>query len=328
MSVSSTWRALPDPQRRGEIAFELAKSLPYNRRLVIIAVLLAVGFVLQATVDLVVGAALLLAATLFAIVKGFSNVPEGFHGPAEWRGGTREQLANILKIARKSREWDQSGLDITCGTGALALVVAAMAGFGVAAALALNGHEWLATAWALDASVLLLPHWVTGVRRILTNDPLTVKARLLLMIAALWERDRQEGELLCPQMLVRRGPKGEMPCDAKLVLRLEKLGDAFLGMQMQVTLNRVQGHDYPYLYCVLVARTSLRMPDLLKCSPPRTLVVEAKRRDADQMDILVIRQKTTKTSGYHTDDSACRAIFQYALGQCRQLQAASLNQPS
>jgi hypothetical protein len=38
------------------------------------------------------------------------------------------------------------------------------------------------------------------------------------------------------------------------------------------------------------------------------------------VDILVIRQETTETGGYHTKPAACRGIFLFALSLCRQLQ--------
>lgn len=326
MSAVSPAAILPDPRRRGEIHFVFAKSLPYGRRMAIVGLLLAAGFIVQAAVPtmagLLLGALPLLAASMLAVVRGFSNVPEGFDGATEWRGDTREQLENVLTIARKSRKWHSSLLDFTCGWGCLTLILAIGVGTIVTVCLVGSDQGGLATAWAVDAGVLLLPHWVTGVRHVLTNAPLTIKAERLLMIMDLWEKDRQEGEALAPQMLIRRGPKGEMPCDAKLVLRLEKLGDAFLGLQVQVNLNRVQGSDYPYLYCVLVARETLQMPHLLKPDPPEGIVAETERNQAEHLDILVIRQKTTKTSGYHTDKAACQAIFSYSLAQARQLEAA------
>jgi hypothetical protein len=316
-------RFLPDPRRRGEIQFVFAKSLPYNRRLAIVLGLLVAGFILQIVVGLGFGAPLLLVASLLAVVKGFSNVPEELGHAAEWRGAGREQLEQILRIAERSRRWDQSFVDITCGVGFLGLVLAGMAVAGLALVLMAAGQEWLAMACVLDSLVLLLPHWITGVRRILTNDPLTIKVKLLLTIIRSWESVRREGETIHPQMQVLHTPKGEMPNDAKLLLRFEKLGDEFLGLQVQVTANRVQGSDYPYLYCVLVARPGLRMRERLKATPPSNIVAEPDRKPAENIDILVIRQRTTKTSGYHTDSAACQAIFLYALGLCRKLEQAA-----
>jgi hypothetical protein len=314
---------LPEPQRRGEIQFIFAKSLPYHRRLAIVLGLLAAGFLLQALVPygfaLVAGAAFLLAATLLAVVAGFSNAPDEVTGAEEWRGATLEQLQRVLTIARKSRHWDQSALDITCATGGT-VFVAVLAVSSLLVLLLWNNHqERLAIAVGLDVGVLVLPHWMTGVRRILTNDPLTVKINLFVSLIDLWEPDRREDETIHPQMQVRRCRGGEIPCDAKLVLRFAGLGEAFLGLQVQVVLNRVEGSDYPYLYCVLVARPSLGMLDRVERAPIKSIVTEADRKEADNVDVLVVRQKTTKTSGYHTGAAACRDIFLFALGLCRQL---------
>jgi len=311
---------LPDARRRGEIHFVLARSLPYGSRLCMIGALLFVGFVFQLNLNLFVGAALLLAASLLGVVKGYTNVPRDLGGPCEWRGAERRQLESVLAIARRSRQWDHSLLDVTCWMGQLALaVVAGLTGW-VAYVLLRAGYPWPAAACVLDVGVLLLPHWVTGVRRVLTNDPLVVKVEQLLRVMDLWEANRQEGEIMLPQMQVRTVGRGEIPCDAKLVLRLEALGSEFLGLQVQVVLNNVQGRDYPYLYCVLVARPSLRILDRLAMDlPPAGIVCQPSHQERDNVDIIVIRQVTSRTKGYHTDPRACAAIFRFALSQARKL---------
>ena len=169
--------------------------------------------------------------------------------------------------------------------------------------------------------MLLGPHWVTGVRRILTNDPLVVKIRHLLAIMDFWQQVRVEGEEMIPQMQVRSGRDGEIPCDAKLILRIPAVGDDFLGLQTQVVLNRVQGRDYPYLYCVLVAREPLELHRRLRPDPPGGVLAEPKTED--DVDILVIRNRTSKTSGYHTNPAKCRTIFACALAEARKLPRGS-----
>jgi hypothetical protein len=311
---------LPDARRRGEIHFVLARSLPYNIRLAMIAAFLFTGFVFQCYVNMVAGAALLLAGTLLGIVKGYSNIPEKPNGPSDWRGAERKQLEHVLAIARKTRQWDHSLLDITCWMGQLTLLAIAGTTVWLAYLLFGAGYNWLALVFVLDVAVLLAPHWVTGVRRILTNDPLVVKIQELLRVMTLWEAAPHDGETMLPQMQVRTTGKGEMPCDAKLVLRLEALGDAFLGLQTQVVLNNVQGRDYPYLYCVLVARPELHiLQPTAMGTPPKGIVVEPKHQEADNVDIVVIRQETTKTKGYHTPPDACAAIFAFALGEARKI---------
>ena len=316
---------LPDPQRRGEIDFVFAKALAYDRRLWIIVALASAGFAVQVLLSpwlplgaLVAGAALLLAASLLAVVKGFSNIPDRLPGRREWRGADRKQLENIVAMGAKSRAWDQSLVDVTCVSGAVTLLGVLAAIVGGALLLATFVSHWLAAAWVLDAGVLLLPHWITGVRRVLTNDPLVIQVRGLLDIMDYHAVIGAPGEELLPQMQVRSGADGEIPCDVKLICRIPDLGDDFLGVQTQVVLNHVQGKSYPYLYCVLVARRPMGMLGKLHAPAPPKMVIEPNTED--DVDIIVIRNLTTKTSGYHTNPARSRAIFAAALGEARRLQ--------
>jgi len=187
----------------------------------------------------------------------------------------------------------------------------------VAYVLWIGLQDWLMKVWIADAAVLVLPHWFSGIRRILKNDPLVIKVENLLAIIDLWENVRQDGEVLTVQMEVCTGKSGEIPKDAKLILRPGGADDTFLGLQVQVTINNVQGKDYPYLYCVLVARHEFGLLDRLDLDPPTKIIAEPKREE--QVDIVVIRQHTTKQSGYHTKRSACARIFTYALTETRRL---------
>jgi hypothetical protein len=208
-------------------------------------------------------------------------------------------------------------LDITCLPGAACLLAIAGAIGCVAYLLWLHDREALMRAVVLDAAVLLVPHWVTGVRRILTNDKITIKARQLLAVLESWEATRREGETMLPQMAVVGDKRGEWPRDAKLVLQFDRLRDGFLGLQVQVTINSVQGRDYPYLYCVIVAKPEFKLLEKLTPDLPGSVVAEPKRQD--DVDVIVIRRKTTAKSGYHTPPAFSRKLFQYALSQTRRL---------
>ena len=312
---------LPDPQRRGEIHFKVAKALPYATRLALIVGFLVVGFAVQALGSIEVGAALLVVATLLSLVRGYTNVPEKFDGKADWRSADRKELDQVLEISRKTKKWDQSLLDITCPLGLFGLIAAGAAVILVEIFI-LNAarSEWLARVWLVDCVVLLLPHWVTGVRRMLTNAPLVVKIEHLLAIMDEWERAKREGEAMSPQMEVISGKGGELPKDAKLLLRFTQAGDDFLGLQVQCNLNNVQGTDYPYLYCVLVARPPFGLLKRPFPSTPSNITVEP--RQEKDVQIIVIRQYTTKTSGYHTNSGACLNLFRFALQVARQVTAA------
>jgi hypothetical protein len=312
----------PDPQRRGEIHFKVAKALSYRARITLIAGLLAAGFAVQFLGALWPGAALLFGATLLSLVRGYTNIPQKFAGTPEWRGADRKELEQVREISRRSQSWDRSLLDITCARGLSTLIGLGVVVGGVAVWLSdWLESAWLARAWLADCVVLILPHWFTGVRRILTNAPLVVKIEHLLAILDDWETLKRDGEVMSPQMEVATGKGGAMPKDAKLVLRIPAAGDDFLGLQVQVTLNNVQGTDYPYLYAVLVARPAFGL--LKKPLPPAPAEIVAEPKQEQDVQIVVLRQRTTKTSGYHTKPKTCLAIFRHALAAARQVTAAA-----
>ena len=315
---------LPDPRRRGEIHFHVAKSLPYETRLAAMLVLLTAGFVAQGValgyengMGMFLGAFLLLAATLLSLVKGYTNKPSDMKGSREWRGAERGNLAKILTISAKAKSWDQSALDVTCPLGCFCFLAASTAVIMTFLFVWDSGHELLALVWLLDTCVLFAPHWVTGVRTVLTNAPLTIKAQLLLQVMDKWQATALADEKMLPQIEVLCTSEGQLPQDAKLVLQMDRLGPDFLGLQTQVVLNNVQGSDFPYLYCVLVARPKLGLHRQLQPEPPTGIVAESKTQD--DVEILIIRQHTTKTSGYHTDAAASLSIFGYALSEARKL---------
>jgi hypothetical protein len=75
-----------------------------------------------------------------------------------------------------------------------------------------------------------------------------------------------------------------------------------------VVLNEVQGSSFPYFYVVLVARRDSGLRSLYDdFSAPAEIISEFKYQD--DVEVLVVRQKTTKTSGYHTKTPAALRIF-------------------
>ena len=64
-----------------------------------------------------------------------------------------------------------------------------------------------------------------------------------------------------PTLALREGRRGKYPVDARLMLRpAREDATGFLGVQVQVALNNVQGTDYPYLYAVVLGKDAFRLP--------------------------------------------------------------------
>jgi hypothetical protein len=176
---------------------------------------------------------------------------------------------------------------------------------------------------AWNAGVILLPFWVTGVRSILRNHSLVVKCEMML---GLERRLEGLGDGIGPaakfqyqiQTAAAKNEVGEVPVDVKGVVRFPGGAEEFLGVQLQVAINEVDGTSYPYFYAVLVARPGFGGMQAEHLMPPPSNVLLEESKEAD-VSILVIRQKTTQRAGYHTNPGVVRRIFEYAVGQARWL---------
>ncbi len=332
---------LPPVERRGEIHFYLAKSLPYGTRLAISFALMATGFSIQILLGgglAVVGLAFVFAGVLMLLTKGFENKVAQRRGKHEWRPSRREEIQRIIDINAKQKKWDQAAVDITNSRG-LAVLVGLTVLCGLAFLVlgrpqpgSVRGGTSLLF---FNVPVMLLPFWFTGVRSILKNDRLVVKAEMLLKVEeALDVFGKESGEEFQYQLQTAeaRDGSGEVPQDVKAILLFHEGSPDFLGLQMQVSINSVQGKDFPYFYCVLVARPafgglSVERPRRARrkwwqalgagASGRQDVVVENNREN--DVDIAVIRQRTTQKTGYHTNPAAAIALFAFALKEARRL---------
>jgi hypothetical protein len=92
----------------------------------------------------------------------------------------------------------------------------------------------------------------------------------------------------------------------------------FLGLYGQVVLNEVQGRSYPYFYAVLVARRGFGLQqarDGHRAPPGVTIELN----EQDKVEVLVIRQTTTKKSGYHTEPADAAKILDFAVAVAEQV---------
>ncbi len=92
-----------------------------------------------------------------------------------------------------------------------------------------------------------------------------------------------------------------------------------MGLYAQIALNNVQGTDYPYFYVVLVAKdgSNLLSPYFNKLAIPDGIIKEMKKEN--DVEIIVIRQETTKNSGYYTNAKAIARIFDTGIIAARKI---------
>jgi hypothetical protein len=216
-----------------------------------------------------------------------------------------EKLDEIQTLHQRMRRWDRSALDVTNPLGVVVLLLVA------APIVAAIGMEpGVPRLLAIDAAVLLGPHWLTGTRSILVRPKLEVQieATRLVLASAREALGRHTVRLL----MLLPGGDARIPEDVKFRIEIAQQDPAFLGLYGQVVINEVQGTSYPYFYVVLVAQQGFGLGAVYRqFDPPGNIVKEFNTER--EVDVLVLRQRTTKNAGYHTKPPAAAEILRQGL---------------
>ena len=324
---------LPDRDQRHLLQFYWMSQIDYKHRLWWAGSIIAVAMLFQllwptepVASSLIITLPMLLFATVMLMVKGYDLKPRHGARYGQWENTTRQHLREARNLQDRIASWDMAFVDITSPLGVFSLVIIGGLVLLVSAGLASSytTEQW-APVFALDAAVLLLPHWITGTKR--GWRPVSLSQEIDAVETALRVVERQDSPKCEVQPMFKLSGKGDMktPIGARAFVRFPEGHDDLLGLQFQVSINDVQGTKYPYLYAVIVARKSFGLLDhtFERCrkrlDPPRRkqqgllswlggednsrrLTVEQARED--DVDVIIIRQHTTKESGYHTDSSA------------------------
>ncbi len=310
-------RVLPDRERRHLLQFYVARSMGYRSRLALAGGLIFCGLALQLLLPLdaipllFVSLPLLLAGNVFLLVQGYNLRPSHrMHVEGDWEKTTRDRFREACHLEDKVKSWDQTFADLTCGLGAFMLLLiaggVALVFFMLAAS---ERTEFWAPVFLADAAVLLIPHWITGTRRGWRPTELIQQVKSLEAALAAIEPFEVPPCQIQPMFQLAGKGANRTPVAARVFIRFPDGPEDFLGIQFQVSLNDVQGTKYPYLYAVIIAKQSF---GLLRYHASeiadRTSDLTVETSTEDDVEVIVIRQHTTKTSGYHTDAADVRKI--------------------
>ena len=140
---------------------------------------------------------------------------------------------------------------------------------------------------------------------------------------------------LQPSMQLAKSSDGDVPVDVKLLVKIKDSDPNFIGIQVQVSFNNVQGSSLPYTYCVLLAKPEFeltRRTEMVEMPPPGGFSVgflglfadeNAKReshfarfsgsliemKKEGEVDIAVVRQDTSPNQGYTTGPNQALEVF-------------------
>ncbi len=277
------------------------------------------GLVLQyAMTSFFAGAVPILLGNLLLIVKGYDNrVNAGKFAPAAtWEKVDKSKFFEVERLHRDMKRWDRSILDITNGLGFFSLaVISAIIGIVYFRGAIKFDNTLMIISY--DAALLLVPHWLTGIRSTLTKPNLILKIKAFETLLKETNRPWLAGHPVDYYMLLA-GEEGKIPDDVKIRINVKNQHKDFLGLYGQIVTNVVNGTAYPYFYVVLVAKKGFGLQELFRTyAPPEKITKEFKIEN--DVEVFVIRQTTSKTSGYHTKNKKMIAILKIGVSLADQV---------
>lgn len=306
------------------VEFHVWNTLKYPARMGIALGLISVGLLLQIVFyNFYVGLIFLVAGNVLLLSKGYHNLKDkgSFSAEATWQKADRSKIDEIKEHVKKIKKWDKASVDISNIRGILQLlalllvaVIVMIAGGRYGYSFDENPRVFL----AFDLLILLLPHWFSGMRQIDAVPNLMFK---LNFFDEVFEKADSLIQSYPPEfhVLLKQGETTKLPTDLKVRFDLHCKNPEFLGMYAQIVVNTVQSEQFPYLYVVLVAKKSFGLRSYFHSfEVPKGVSREFKEQK--EVDVLIIRQHTTKTSGYHTKPKKAKSILATGIGVLQQME--------
>jgi len=299
-----------NPSNQGIVEFKAWKSLMYKTRLLISLGFILAGFIIQyLTYHVLPGAVIIFLGNILLLPSGYNNrVKLGQFDPqSDWEKVGKHKLDELLALDRKIRKWDKSTIDASNVLGGCLFVIL----LGIIAFLAVyaffESHNRTMQIISVDAAVLLIPYWLTGLRSIFTVPALTRKIELINTLLSQTEPQLQAHKV--EYFLLLKGKDTQVPMDVKFKVNIDNQHKDFLGFYGQISLNNVQSTVYPYFYVVLVARKDFGLEQVYRSYTQSKKIVKEFKQQKD-VEVLVIRKNTKVGSkGYYTDKKEVQYIF-------------------
>jgi hypothetical protein len=283
----------------------LDKISPRLRALVS-ALLIATGFLLQlSTKNILVGIPFMMLCLVFNLIKSVT-VKRVAPSQLKWQEVTPEKVEQVLAHCRKIKKFRSQNLGCFIG-----LII----GIFVLGSFLFPFFNELSVpfpfiAAVVNTAILFSGLVVSGRKSAWMPYALDIKAEIVKRVIELPAVKNDPGLQAAPYLEIGEAKQGSYPNDARVLLRFREAPEDFIGLQGQISINTVKSKRYPYFYVVLLARPAFGLFKKFKRLKISLDNVTVEQKRAGEVDVIVMRQHTTKTSGYHTNQKTQDYILQ------------------
>jgi hypothetical protein len=285
------------------------KKVAFPARMVAFAAFAAVGFALQIVIPgglgFIPGIILMVPGLLFVSARNFRNKPMDI-GQEDWQPASVREFDRIKSNLQLTRQRRFSVIYKT-GFGVFMAIVL------VVVALVLRAGGWrLGALVAADAFVLLIPFLFTGNVSLWTPQELAFRMRVFEPILS--SEPAEGGEvIITPYLRLDKDKENhQIPEDIRLMVEPRRKPADFLGVQLQVAVNKGPNGNVPYMYSVFLCKGKGATYQALSAARFEDYVKEP--GGDKEYGYVVVRQKTSGT-GYHTTDGDVRRLYGMVKGK-------------
>lgn len=283
-------------------------------RALISALLIITGFLFQfASKNILAGLPFIIACVVLNFIKGISIkrvVPKSL----KWCEVTPQKIDQVFEQCKRINKF-RSG-DIGCIVTGFVVFVMVLS-FGIPLLSVIGSISFPVVATVVNLFILFGGMALSGRKAAWMPRALDVKTEVVKRMLDNPLIRSDPALQIIPYLEIGEDKKGSFPNDTRFLIKFKDAPDDFIGLQGQISINAVKGRNYPYFYVVLLAKPSFNLFEKFGKKTLDRCVIE--RKKTGEVDVIVIRQRTTKTSGYHTNPGMQDYILKHSLEFAREL---------
>ena len=277
--------------------------------------LITTGFLLQLnTRNIVSGMPFMILCLILNLIKGVS-VKEVTPGQLKWQEVTPEKVKQVLAHCRRIKKFRSHNLGCFIGL-LISIFVLGSFLFPLFSELSV---PFPLTATIVNAVILFSGLMLSGRKSAWMPLALDIKAEIVKRIIELPAVKNDPSLQVMPYFEIGQAEQGSFPNDTRVLIKFREAPEEFIGLQGQISINMVKSKKYPYFYIVLLARPAFGLFDKFKSLKVSLDKVTIEQKKAGEVDVIVMRQHTAKTSGYHTSRKAQDYILQNGIRIVKEL---------
>jgi len=266
-------------------------------RSIVSVLLIVAGFLLQlSTRNILAGMPFIILCLILNLIRSVA-IKRVSPSKLNWQEVTPDKIKQVLAHCRRIRKFRSQNFGCFV---ALIILIFVLGNFLFPFLKALS-ISFPLTATIVNAVILFSGLTLSGRKSAWMPYALDIKVEIVNRIIESPVVGNDPSLQAIPYLEIGETKEGSFPNDTRVLIKFKEAPEGFIGLQGQISINLVKSQKYPYFYVVLIARPRFKLFEKFRLLKTVLDNITVERKKAEEVDVIVLRQRTTKTAGYHTD---------------------------